>query len=243
MRIAVVTPYLDEPLAWLRRCHDSVRTQTRPATHFLVADGRPQAAVADWDCQHIALPAGHEDWGNTPRMTGGLSAASQGFDAVLFLDADDWYRPDHVATVAGRIERGDVDVVVSDHVRHRVDGTPTGRIHQGTDGEAMTASTFAVARTGFSMLAIWAMVPRPVARFGPHWIFLYLRARDRMVRRARGATVLTTARDPAANAGVVASLAHLVRDPAPAPAVAVETWWNTLDDDRRDTLRRMQGIV
>jgi len=43
-RPIVITPYYKEDPALLRRCMDSVRAQTVPAEHFLVADGHPQ----DW---------------------------------------------------------------------------------------------------------------------------------------------------------------------------------------------------
>jgi len=42
MRVAVVTPYYKEPEAWLARCLTSVREQTYPVTHLVVADGHPQ---------------------------------------------------------------------------------------------------------------------------------------------------------------------------------------------------------
>ena len=45
LRVAVITPYYREPLTMLRQCHDSVRTQTYPCTHFLIADGHPQEEI------------------------------------------------------------------------------------------------------------------------------------------------------------------------------------------------------
>src|SRR5690606_34699420 len=97
MRIAVVTPYADQPVEWLRQGHDSVRRQGVDATHFLVADGCPDPAVAAWADQHIVLKHRHGDGGNAARMAGGLSAASQRFDAITFLDAADWFLPGHLA--------------------------------------------------------------------------------------------------------------------------------------------------
>jgi hypothetical protein len=34
--------------------------------------------------------------GNTPRAIGGILADAYGFDAVTYLDADNWYDPAHV---------------------------------------------------------------------------------------------------------------------------------------------------
>ncbi|MCW9040229.1 MAG: tetratricopeptide repeat protein, partial [Rhodospirillales bacterium] len=45
VKVAVITPYYGEDLEILKRCHDSVATQTHPCTHFMVADGRPKAEI------------------------------------------------------------------------------------------------------------------------------------------------------------------------------------------------------
>ena len=87
MRIAIITPYYKEPTEVLRRCHDSVKAQTYPATHFMLADGHPNPEVDNWDVVHIKLPA-HGDSCDTPRAIGALSASAQGFDAISLLDAD-----------------------------------------------------------------------------------------------------------------------------------------------------------
>jgi glycosyltransferase involved in cell wall biosynthesis len=98
MKVAVVTPYFNEPHEWLWRCHESVLKQTYPATHLIVADGRPSEAVASWACQHTVLPVTHADGGDTPRGIAAISALNQGFDAIAFLDADNWYAPNHIET-------------------------------------------------------------------------------------------------------------------------------------------------
>lgn len=100
MKVAVVTAYYREDLALLRRCHDSVLRQTHACTQIFVADGHPREEIASWDAQHMILPKAHGDYGNTPRALGSISALNQGFDAVAYLDADNWYAENHVESLA-----------------------------------------------------------------------------------------------------------------------------------------------
>ena len=44
MKPAVITPYHQESLKILERCHHSVRAQLTDATHILVADGSSRSA-------------------------------------------------------------------------------------------------------------------------------------------------------------------------------------------------------
>src|SRR5262249_44896329 len=99
MRVAVVTPYFCETDEVLNQCLESVAAQTHPCTHFLVADGFPNETIARRVSEHFVLPYPHADNGNLARCVGALSAASRGFEAVAFLDADNWYRRDHVASL------------------------------------------------------------------------------------------------------------------------------------------------
>jgi glycosyltransferase involved in cell wall biosynthesis len=121
MKVALVTPYYKESIDVLRRNHESVMAQTYPGvTHIMVADGHPNETVTEWDCEHIALPGSHRDGGGTPRAIGALSAFGRGYDAVGFLDADNWIDPDHVACMVAVVESEGADFVAA-----------TRRIHCG----------------------------------------------------------------------------------------------------------------
>ena len=96
MRVAVVTPYYKEPRGWIERCIASVAAQTHACDHFLVADGHAQDWIDGAGVRHLRLDRGHGDYGNTPRALGALLAVSEGYDAIAFLDADNWYAPEHV---------------------------------------------------------------------------------------------------------------------------------------------------
>src|SRR5271166_697694 len=93
LKVAVVTPYHREPTEWLAQCIAGVAAQTYPCTHILVADGFPRPDLVPPAAQHIQLPRAHADNGNTPRAIGSISAIGEGFDAIAYLDADNWHEP------------------------------------------------------------------------------------------------------------------------------------------------------
>jgi glycosyltransferase involved in cell wall biosynthesis len=57
----------------------------------------------------------HRDDGNTPWCFGAISARNQGFDAVAYLDSDNWYAPDRIASLADLCRRQDPHVTFSEH--------------------------------------------------------------------------------------------------------------------------------
>jgi hypothetical protein len=114
MNVAIVTPYYDEPLDVLLRCRDSVAAQNHGAVHYFVADGRPRPEIDHWPIRHIKLPAGHADGGATPRGLGAICAFNAGFEAVGFLDADNWLRADHVSSCVKLCRSSGADVVFAD---------------------------------------------------------------------------------------------------------------------------------
>ena len=98
MQVAVVTPYYKEPDETLERCLASVRRQTHPATHILVADGYPREFIDRAGVRHLRLDRSHGDAGNAARGLGALLAVAEEFEAIAFLDADNWFDESHVAT-------------------------------------------------------------------------------------------------------------------------------------------------
>lgn len=179
-RVAVITPYCSEPLELLRRCHASVLAQEVPCTHVLVADGPGHSELAEWDCRHIVLGACHADNGNTPRSLGALAAMNEGYDCIAFLDADNWYAPDHLRRVIDTQATGGFDVVFSG--RHIV--FPDGRrltqlpeeerSHRHADTSAMV-----LFEPAFSSLALWTQMPRLYAPLCDRVVFQQLMARHR----------------------------------------------------------------
>jgi len=160
MRIAVITPYFKEADTVLRQCHESVRDQTVACDHFLVADGFPNPISEEWQAKRITLPMPHADNGNTPRVVGGLCALNSGYDAIAFLDADNWFRPDHLERMVALHRGTGAAVCTSNRSMHRPDGSymfdddkNDGRIHVDTSCLFMTRAILPV-------LCRWGAMPK-----------------------------------------------------------------------------------
>lgn len=179
-RVAVVTPYHNEDLNVLRRCHDSVLAQTVPCVHLLVADGPLRPEVMTLEGRHILLGVGHSDNGNTPRSLGALAAMNEAFTCIAFLDADNWFRPDHLETAIATQAEGDFDVVFSDRQIVFPDGqrllTPPA---EDRDRSHVDTSCMVVFGPAFASLALWAQMPRAYAPMCDRVMFHELIARYR----------------------------------------------------------------
>jgi hypothetical protein len=123
MKIAVVTPYCDEPVATLEACHESVRRQGYPCQHIMVADGTGHDLIERWNASHVRLGKRHRDGGCTPRSIGSLIAFARDFDGVAFLDADNRFLPNHIETLVEALEKADADIAFSDRRIVLQDGT------------------------------------------------------------------------------------------------------------------------
>ncbi len=166
MRVAVVTPYYKEPLEVLKRCHDSVRAQIHhKAEHILVADGHPRPELDAWDAQHISIPAS-DDCGDTPRLVGAVIASTSGVDAIAFLDADNWFEPDHLATLVTMHELTGHPIVTATRFLRRLDGGPLG-VCTESDGQAFTdTNCYLLMRPAFHLLGAWGFKERGAAALG-----------------------------------------------------------------------------
>ena len=164
---AIITPYHSESLEVLRRCHESCLRQTVPARHVMVADGKPRQALDAWDLEHLILPRAHGDYGNTPRGIGALSAINQGYNPILFLDADNWYAEDHVEqALACKQANPDSDVVASS--RHLVlpDGTLVAPDQEDTNKQHIDTSCMTFYESSFFLLPFWCTMTKPLAVLG-----------------------------------------------------------------------------
>lgn len=159
MRVAVITPYWREPATTLERCRDSVRKQSFPCRHIMVADGFPSDAIDSETVDHIVLPVGHGDNGNTPRCIGALTALNRGFDAFAFLDADNWFAEDHVASLVDVLTREGADVAISD----RQIVLSTGEVSPYEDLDVVErrfadTSCFLFSARAAHLLPVWGMM-------------------------------------------------------------------------------------
>ena len=96
MKIAVISAYYKEEPELLKRCLNSVKEQTIKCDHFFISDGHPQEWIKNTGVRHIELGKSHNDYGNTPRGIGAQIAISEGYEAILFLDSDNWLDSNHL---------------------------------------------------------------------------------------------------------------------------------------------------
>jgi hypothetical protein len=161
MKIAVVTPYCREEPRVVARCVRSVKAQTVPCDHLLVADGRPLRGMdADPTLRHFVLPVAHGDNGNVARTLGGLVAAARDYDAVAYLDADNGFLPDHLESLQALQAEAGTPLVASWRSFHRPDGTRLGVISEEEErGDHVDTSCWLVTRPAFDLLDAWLMPP------------------------------------------------------------------------------------
>ncbi len=180
LKIAVVTPYYKESAEILRQCHDSVRRQTYACRHILVSDGHPQAFLDNSkDAIHIKLPQAHGDNGNTPRATGGILAERQGFDAVAYLDADNWYEPNHIESLVAAASASGFSLAACKRRFVDLQGAPLDVTEKDEElGNHIDTSCWLILRPAYHLLRTWLM-PK---EFSPicDRIFFYKVMHDRL---------------------------------------------------------------
>jgi Glycosyl transferase family 2 len=178
-RIAVVTPYCTEPAGILVQCKDSVGSQTIPCTHFAVADGSPSEVFEhghQHNVQHVRLPAANADNGNTPRGVGTLLALAQGYDFIAYLDADNWFQPNHIESLLKVHASTGAPVLCARRSFHRMDGRPLGVVEASENQHRhVDTSCYLVHRSCASALMIWGRMPKPLAPVCDRVFFLKLR--------------------------------------------------------------------
>jgi len=163
MKIFVVTPYFQTQLAWLQKAHDSVKAQSVPAHHILVCDGSAAAQIQGFQGSHIILPRNYQDYGNTPRLIGCYHAIAAGAEAIAFLDADNWFDPDHLAGLSGFARDNNLDACSSARMLHRLDGSWLSRCPQVNGRPYIDTSCMLVMKPAFHHLIAWVLFPQSVA--------------------------------------------------------------------------------
>jgi glycosyltransferase involved in cell wall biosynthesis len=166
LRIAALTPYYREPLEVLERCHRSVRAQTVRCEQILVADGHPRPEVDGWGARHIRLAAASADFGDTPRRIASEAAIDSGFDAVIYVDADNWLRPRHVESLLACHLGHGAALCHSARTFHRIGGTLLPLLQQGDNVTHVDTSCLFVAREALDLLPLWGAWPRELSCIG-----------------------------------------------------------------------------
>jgi hypothetical protein len=239
LRVAVITPYFREPLEQLEQCCRSVQEQTYPCTHFLVSDGSPWQQVRGWPGEHILLPRPHADGGNTPRGIGAISAIKLDYDAIAFLDADNWFYPSHVQAMVELHQRTGAAVCTATRTMHRPDGSLMYTDTVESNGrEAADTSCQFITREAFLILPLWAALPKQLGAVGDGVLWSAIRARRYTTAHCTEATVAfrtlyalhyeRLGETPPANAKTLAQT-----------TLRSKQWWDALPAAERQKLNRM----
>jgi len=241
--VAIITPYFQEDRGTLERCLASVRAQTVPCTHWLVADGHAQPWLDDAAVRHLKLDRAHGDFGNTPRAVGGILAASEGFDAIAFLDADNWLDPGHVeaciTTAAAAAAQGEeADYIVARRRLVRDDGSVLPvQTDDDRDGSHVDTNCYFLLPGAFHTLGQWGVMPKPLSIVGDR---VYLASLRRQGLRTATCTQVTV--------NYLCTWANVFRNlgetPPPYAKSSIDTaplaaWWQGLDARDRELVDRL----
>lgn len=189
-RIAVITPYFDEPLAYLEQCHRGVIAQGVNADHLMVADGQPRDCIDGWNARHVKLAAPHGDFGNTPRGIGSQIASKEGYDFIAYLDADNWYHVGHLKSLLQLWEQSRSAVCCSFRTFHDADGDDLGT-YEEEEVKLLHVDTscFLIHRSGFDCLPVWLTMPKPLACIGDRVLLAAFLHRKLTIASTRARTV------------------------------------------------------
>jgi hypothetical protein len=176
-RYCVVTPYFREDRATLSRCIDSVRGLTVAADHILVADGHPKPWMDDAPVRHVTLDRPHADYGDFARGAGALMAVAEVYDGILFLDADNWFEPDHLETcLAAARQAPDCAFVAAQRKLIRPNGTRIpGRLEEQPQEDHVDTNCYLLLPSVYHLVHRWCTIPRELALIGDRLFYKALR--------------------------------------------------------------------
>jgi hypothetical protein len=186
MPIAVVTAYHEEPMDWLLQCNRSVLAQSIPCEHIVVSDGVRLDPPAGFQGQVLQLPYNHANYGNTPRARGARHAIENGFDAICWLDADNWFAPEHVAELVGADDS--FDLAVSGRTIVDIDGS-SPRVCPHAGPHLFDANCLLARARGLEIAEFWENVPIEYAYFSDRFLEVLAIRKQLVVRRTNQPTV------------------------------------------------------
>jgi len=243
MRIAIITAYFKEERATIERCIDSVRSQTQPAEHILVAHGHPQAWIGAGNLRQIVLDRNNDDFGDTPRAIGLVVAIREGYDAVQFLDADNVIDPHHVAMSAGMLRSTGAHMLVLKRRFLRQDGSVLNFISARDETlAAIDTNCYLFARPSFPTALKWTLIPKELSYMGAT-VF-------RSVFSKAGHPVAVASEPTVGYTSMWANTYTEVGETPPPGfrdhslrAERARAWWSGLDDARRTEIQSALGVT
>lgn len=105
------------------------------------------------------MPRTHGDVGSTPRVVGSFHAVGLGYDGVAFLDADNWYRRDHLETLLHLHRHTGASFLSASRLLCRLDGSVMGPCPTSDGTRFVDTSCMLIMRPAFGVLANWCLMP------------------------------------------------------------------------------------
>jgi hypothetical protein len=243
MRLAIITAYFKEDRAIIERCIRSVRSQSVPVDHLLVADGHPQAWIGTEGVRHVALDRNHGDFGDTPRAVGLVLAIREGFDAIQFLDADNLIYPDHARMAATLLRDTKAHMLVLKRRFLRPDGSELPYTSVNDENlVAIDTNCYLFARPSFATALKWALIPQELSYMGDRVFRSVFSKAGHPVAVAAEPTVGYTSMWENTYRAVGEEPPPGCRDRAPH-AERAAAWWSLLDQAKRDEIQAVLGIT
>lgn len=140
----------------------------------MVADGHPVELPED--IEHIVLPVSHGDYGDTPRCIGTMAAYSQGFDAVCWLDADNWLEPKHVETMVDIVIEHGVSVVTAARNLYWPDGEFLAVCEESNGVVFNDTNCYFITRKAMPLATTWVFKDKALSVVGDRVLFERVRA-------------------------------------------------------------------
>ncbi len=240
-KIAIVTPYYKESRSILERCLESVAQQSVSADHILVADGFSQDWIGRRKVRHLVLDRGVGNFGNTPRAIGAMLAIGGGYDAIGFLDADNWLERDHLEQCLRALESFEsdaVDYVLAKRILRRPDGSEL-TVPKGQEGFEADTNCCLFFPGAYHLLHLWGMIPKEISVIADRILFQAARQDNLLGLRSNKRTV---------NYVTHYAGAYAAAGEAPPPWVkwvdfdAIGRWINALEGRELEIAERMIGV-
>lgn len=148
-------------------CLLSVYAQSMPCVQLLVGDGEPVRIPEPPLYTRVAsIPGPHRDTGNAARAVGCTLAIAEGCDAIAFLDADNWYMPQHLEVMLSACAKEKAVIASSGRTLHALDGSMLGQCPDVDGKEFVDTNCMFFMRPAFGLLNAWAGIPESLRLIG-----------------------------------------------------------------------------
>ena len=180
MKVAVITPIYNCPQAWFEKCVQSVAQQSYPCHHIIVNDGDQTEIFAPLSEKPtitlINLPHTHHNVGSTPRAIGAISAFTLGYDAVCWLDADNWYAPNHVESLVTLHKQTNAPFCTSDRYLCHLNGNLLGKCPETNPKHFIDANCYFVSKEAKHVVNVWWMMADNLHPISDRVIMKYIKS-------------------------------------------------------------------